>query len=272
MHQKSLSCWQLASVAVNEGDEACTTNLCQMCFNKHMQTKGEKTTAKCEVEAGCGKEGVSGKNVENDGKRTISAWDVGTSRKGYPLSPVLRMRGWVRVFHDGPVQVFSASTSRVQLVSVARAAMERILVSRQLCSRRLSPTRGEGVLVTRFGAVSLFLRFVFAAGVPQPQSLDVLNETTLEALCGSVALPFHNTLSHIFARSQLASYLQGGDVTSDWTVSRYAFSVFLVDALACRDVRWRSTISLGGRRQSCRMRTTCNAFGHETSGLFRVVV
>ena len=64
-NERTLSLWQVASVVVNEGDEAYTTNLCQVCFNKH-------------VEAGCGKEGVSGKNVENDGIRTIPAWDVGT--------------------------------------------------------------------------------------------------------------------------------------------------------------------------------------------------
>ena len=40
--EKILSYWQLASVVVNEGDEAYTTNLCQMCFNKHLQAKGEE--------------------------------------------------------------------------------------------------------------------------------------------------------------------------------------------------------------------------------------
>ena len=30
---------------VNEGDEACTTNLCQMCFNKHLQAKEEEPLA-----------------------------------------------------------------------------------------------------------------------------------------------------------------------------------------------------------------------------------
>ena len=30
---------------VNEGDEACTTNLCQRCFNKDLQAKGEKPLA-----------------------------------------------------------------------------------------------------------------------------------------------------------------------------------------------------------------------------------
>ena len=65
---KTLSYWQLASVVENEGDEAFSTNLCQMCFNKHFAGKRRRTIDKCEVEAGCGNEGVSGKNVENDGK------------------------------------------------------------------------------------------------------------------------------------------------------------------------------------------------------------
>ena len=68
---------QLASVVVNEGVEACTTNLCHVCFNKHLQAKRRRTTNKCEVEAGCGEEGVSVKNVDNDGKRTIRKWNVG---------------------------------------------------------------------------------------------------------------------------------------------------------------------------------------------------
>ena len=43
--EKTLSYWQLASVVVNEGDEACTTNLCHKCFNKHLQAKGEEPLA-----------------------------------------------------------------------------------------------------------------------------------------------------------------------------------------------------------------------------------
>ena len=70
--KKTLSYWQLASVVVDEGDEACTTNLCQKCFSNHLQAKGEEPLTN-EVEASCGKEGVWGKNVENDGKRTILA-------------------------------------------------------------------------------------------------------------------------------------------------------------------------------------------------------
>ena len=75
--EKTLSYWQLASVVVNDGDEACTTNLCPMCFNKHLQAKEEGPLTNV-MEAACGKEGVSGKNVEHDGERTIFAWDVGT--------------------------------------------------------------------------------------------------------------------------------------------------------------------------------------------------
>ena len=40
--EQILSYWQLASVVVNEGDKAYTTNLCQKCCNKHLQAKGEE--------------------------------------------------------------------------------------------------------------------------------------------------------------------------------------------------------------------------------------
>ena len=62
---------------MNEGDEAFSTNLYQKCSNKHLQAKGEEPLDKCEVEAGCGKEGVSWKKVEHDGARIMFAWDVG---------------------------------------------------------------------------------------------------------------------------------------------------------------------------------------------------
>ena len=39
--EKILRYWQLSSVVLNEGDEAYTTNLCQKCFNKHLQARGE---------------------------------------------------------------------------------------------------------------------------------------------------------------------------------------------------------------------------------------
>ena len=44
--EKTLSYWQLASVVVNEGDEAFSTNLCQKCFNKHLQAKGRQVVEK----------------------------------------------------------------------------------------------------------------------------------------------------------------------------------------------------------------------------------
>ena len=34
--EKTLGYWQLASVVLDEGDGAYTTNLCQKCFNKHL--------------------------------------------------------------------------------------------------------------------------------------------------------------------------------------------------------------------------------------------
>ena len=40
--EKTHRYWQLASVVVNEGHEAQTTNLRQKCFNKHLQAKGEE--------------------------------------------------------------------------------------------------------------------------------------------------------------------------------------------------------------------------------------
>ena len=51
--KKTLSYWQLASVVLDEGDEACTANLCQKCFNKHLQAKGEVADKRA-VETGGG--------------------------------------------------------------------------------------------------------------------------------------------------------------------------------------------------------------------------
>ena len=62
--QKTLSYWQLASVVGNEGDEAYTTNLCQKCFNKHLQAEEENRCQMCSGDGwwkrrraveGCGK-------------------------------------------------------------------------------------------------------------------------------------------------------------------------------------------------------------------------
>ena len=61
--EKTLSNWQLASVVLNEGDEAYTTRLCQKCVNTP-SGKRRKTAVKCAVETCSGKECVSRKNVE----------------------------------------------------------------------------------------------------------------------------------------------------------------------------------------------------------------
>ena len=41
--KKPLSFWQLESVVIQEGEESCTTNLCQKCHNDSLKAKGEKT-------------------------------------------------------------------------------------------------------------------------------------------------------------------------------------------------------------------------------------
>ena len=45
-------------------------------FQQTPAGKRRKTAVKCAVETGGGKEGVSRKDVENDGERTMFAWDV----------------------------------------------------------------------------------------------------------------------------------------------------------------------------------------------------
>ena len=40
--EKTLSYWQLASVVVNAGDEAYTTNLCQKCFQQTLDRQKVK--------------------------------------------------------------------------------------------------------------------------------------------------------------------------------------------------------------------------------------
>ena len=56
---------QLASVVLNEGDEANTTDLSEV-FQHTPTGKRRKTAVKCAVDAGGGKEGVSWKNVEKE--------------------------------------------------------------------------------------------------------------------------------------------------------------------------------------------------------------
>ena len=70
--EKTLSCWQLASVVLNEGDEVFTTDLCQKCCNKHLQAKREKPLSNVQWRQVVEKRGVPSKNVENNrGKNHI---------------------------------------------------------------------------------------------------------------------------------------------------------------------------------------------------------
>ena len=62
---------------VNKGDEAYATRLCQKCFNKHLQAKEEKPLTNVQWRQVVEKKAYRGKDVENDGERTIFAWDVG---------------------------------------------------------------------------------------------------------------------------------------------------------------------------------------------------
>ena len=75
--EKTLTDWQLA-VVVNEGDEAYTTNLFQKCFNQHLQAEGEKPLTIVQWRQVVVKKVYRGRMWENDGKRTMFAWNVGT--------------------------------------------------------------------------------------------------------------------------------------------------------------------------------------------------
>ena len=44
--EKTLSFWQLASVEIKEGEESCTTNLCQKCYNGSLKAKGDEPLTK----------------------------------------------------------------------------------------------------------------------------------------------------------------------------------------------------------------------------------
>ena len=71
------SYWELASVVLNDGDEAYTTSLCQKCFNKHLQAKGEKQLTNVQWRQVVERKAYRGILWTNDGKRTMCTWDVG---------------------------------------------------------------------------------------------------------------------------------------------------------------------------------------------------
>ena len=74
--EKTLSFWQLASVVIQEGEEPYTTNLCQKCYNDSLKAKWENTD-KLAVETVRGAKGAPWKALENDGRRTTRARNVG---------------------------------------------------------------------------------------------------------------------------------------------------------------------------------------------------
>ena len=100
--EKTLSYWQLASVVVNEGDEAHTTNLCQMCFNKHLQAKGEEPLTNVKRRQVVEKKAYRGRMWKMMGKepylrgnifavrdrrqRSIDSWPMKKSRREYKVS------------------------------------------------------------------------------------------------------------------------------------------------------------------------------------------
>ena len=79
--EKTLSFWQFASVVIKEGEESYTTNLCQQCYNKHLEEKGEKSLTNLQWYEFCGEKGASWKAVENEGKRTIHTRNVISAKK-----------------------------------------------------------------------------------------------------------------------------------------------------------------------------------------------
>ena len=78
--EKTLSCWQLASVVVAEGDEACTTTVCQKCFSEHLQARGEKPLSNVQLRQ------VVEKNVKKpSGKMKAPEWASDRIKEAFDL-------------------------------------------------------------------------------------------------------------------------------------------------------------------------------------------
>ena len=74
--EKTLSFWHLASVVIQEGEESHTTNICQKCYRESLKARGENT-GKLAVETVRGAKGAPWMALEDDGKRSIRARNVG---------------------------------------------------------------------------------------------------------------------------------------------------------------------------------------------------
>ena len=77
--EKAIRYWQIASMVVEEGGEAHTINLCQQCYSAKLMQQGKQPLNLWQWERDSGEEGATRKDLESDGKRTISARNVRVS-------------------------------------------------------------------------------------------------------------------------------------------------------------------------------------------------
>ena len=76
---KAIRYWQIASMVVEEDGEAHTINLCQQCYHEK-RTQETKQPLKLWQWRGCSEqEGATWKDLDGDGKRTISGRNVRVS-------------------------------------------------------------------------------------------------------------------------------------------------------------------------------------------------
>ena len=61
-------------MVVNEGDEAYTTNMCQKCFNEHLQVKGEKPMSNVQWRQVVEKKAYRGRMWKMMGKEAYLRW------------------------------------------------------------------------------------------------------------------------------------------------------------------------------------------------------
>ena len=66
--KKTISFCQFASEVIKEGDESCTTKLCQQCYNKSLVARGDKPLTTWQWYEFVEKKGASWKVMENVGK------------------------------------------------------------------------------------------------------------------------------------------------------------------------------------------------------------
>ena len=71
--ENTLSFWQLVSVVIEEGEESCTTNFCQKCYNEQ---KGDAPLTKWHWHEFVERKGASWKALENNGKRSMRSRNV----------------------------------------------------------------------------------------------------------------------------------------------------------------------------------------------------